>query len=62
VGGPGGVCSTDDYLFDLPIRGWFVIDSISYVDGQLKSLDMRFEQRCEGASGVLRGQVHWVDP
>jgi hypothetical protein len=62
VGGPGGFCVTDDYLFDLPNRGWFVIDSISYVDGELKSIDMRFEQRCEGAPGVLRGQVHWVAP
>jgi len=42
--------------------GWFVIDSISYVAGQLKSVDLRFEQRCEQYMPPLHGQIHWVMP
>ena len=63
VSGPGGYCPTDNYVADLPIRGWFAIDAISFgEDGELKSLDLRFEQRCEGASGALRGKTHWTAP
>jgi hypothetical protein len=37
----------------------FSIDSVTYVSGALASLDMRFEQHCEGAAPALRGTVHW---
>lgn len=39
--------------------GWFVIDQVSYAQGALSSIDLRFEQRCENSLGALRGQIHW---
>lgn len=39
--------------------GWFVIDSIAFLDGELTAVDLRFEQRCGDAMGALRGRVHW---
>ena len=50
--GDGRGCNT--------LTGWFVIDSISVVSGSLASVDLRFEQHCEGGGAALRGQVHWV--
>jgi hypothetical protein len=40
--------------------GWFVVDQISYVQGALSSIDLRFEQRCENSLGALHGQIHWA--
>lgn len=51
-GGEGRGCNT--------LTGWFTIDSLSFVNGSLASLDLRFEQHCEGASAALRGKIHWV--
>jgi hypothetical protein len=39
--------------------GWFVVDRLLAVDGQLSEVELRFSQQCEGASGVLRGQLRW---
>jgi hypothetical protein len=39
--------------------GWFVVDDVSYTAGSLSSVDLRFEQHCEGASPALHGKVHW---
>ncbi len=50
-GGEGRGCNT--------LTGWFVVDSISYANGQLATLDLRFEQHCEGGSSALRGKIHW---
>ena len=52
--GEGRGCNIDD--------GWFVIDSISYEGNALKSVDLRFEQVCEGYMPPLHGQIHWVAP
>ena len=41
------------------ITGTIIVDEISVVNGALTSLDMRFEQHCEGASPALRGTIHW---
>lgn len=41
------------------IQGWVVIDKIVLVSGLLESVDLRFEQRCEGGSASLHGQIHW---
>ena len=51
-GGDGRGCNT--------LTGWFVIDSITYSAGALASVDLRFEQHCEGATAALHGQIHWV--
>ena len=40
--------------------GWFVVDSISYAGADLASVDLRFEQHCEGETPALRGKIHWV--
>ena len=50
--GDGRGCNT--------LTGWFVIDSIAFNGNALASVDLRFEQHCEGASAALRGQIHWV--
>jgi len=40
--------------------GWFIIDDVVYAAGELASVDLRFEQHCEGLAPALRGQIHWV--
>ncbi len=62
VRGLGWCSSGEDPLFGLPYRGWFVIDSITYDDQLLAAVELRFEQRCEGATGALRGKLRWVRP
>lgn len=52
VEGSSRVCNTS--------RGWYVIDAIRFENGRMTLLDMRFEQRCDGSTGSLRGQIHWV--
>lgn len=41
--------------------GWFVVDSVSYVGDELQSLELRFEQHCEGMQPALRGKIRWVN-
>jgi hypothetical protein len=40
-------------------QGWFVIDEISFAAGELQSLSMRFEQRCDDLPTPLRGALRW---
>ena len=42
------------------LSGWFVIDGVTYSNGALAAIDLRFEQRCEGGSAALHGAVHWA--
>ncbi|CAN7590727.1 DUF4214 domain-containing protein [Pseudoduganella sp. LjRoot289] len=42
------------------LTGWFAIDKITYVSGNVKEFDARFEQHCEGGNSALRGKIHWV--
>ena len=42
------------------ITGTFTIDSVTYQAGSLASIDIRFEQHCEGTDPALYGQIHWV--
>jgi len=39
------------------LQGWFVVDRVAFVGGQLRELELRFEQRCDNAAGVLRGKL-----
>jgi hypothetical protein len=50
--GQGRGCNT--------LQGWFVVDSVSYQSDSLKSIDLRFEQHCEGMTPALHGQIHWI--
>jgi hypothetical protein len=48
----GGGCNT--------LQGWFVVDNVTYVGSTLTSIDLRFEQHCEGAAPALHGAIHWT--
>lgn len=41
------------------LAGWFVVDQVSYAQGALSSIDLRFEQHCDGSFAAQRGQIHW---
>jgi hypothetical protein len=41
------------------LTGWFAIDSATYANGYLTSIDLRFEQHSEGRSPALHGAIHW---
>ena len=32
---------------------------MSFASGSLTSIDVRFEQHCDGATPVLHGKIHW---
>lgn len=49
--GEGRGCNT--------LSGWFVVDDVTYVDGAMTALELRFEQRCEGGGSALRGKIKW---
>jgi hypothetical protein len=49
--GDGRGCNTE--------KGWFAIDSVTYVSGALTAFDLRFEQNCEGGTTALHGAIHW---
>jgi hypothetical protein len=40
--------------------GSFSVDKVVYAAGLLKSVELSFEQYCDGAAAPLRGQVHWT--
>lgn len=42
------------------LTGWFVVDSVTYVGTVISSIDLRFEQHCEGGGPALRGKIHWI--
>lgn len=49
--GQGRGCNT--------LSGWFVVDRVTYVDGVLTALELRFEQHCEEGTPALRGKIRW---
>ncbi len=49
--GEGRGCNT--------LSGWFAIDSVTYKNGSLTSIALRFEQHCEGGTTALHGTIHW---
>lgn len=42
------------------LTGWFVVDEVTYNGTDLVSLELRFEQRCDGAAAALRGKLRLV--
>jgi hypothetical protein len=50
--GPGTGCSA--------VTSWLAIDRAEFHVKAFTALDLRFEQRCDGAPGVLHGQLHWT--
>lgn len=41
------------------LSGWFAIDKVTYNNGTLKAIDLRFELHSEGDTPALHGQIHW---
>jgi len=41
------------------INGWYAVDRVGYAGQAVTSLDLRFEQHCDGLTPALRGAVHW---
>jgi hypothetical protein len=58
----GGLEVSGNFIACNQVAGWFAVDKITYVQGEVSELDLRFEQQCEGASAPLYGKVHWVAP
>ena len=40
------------------LNGWFAIDSVTYNNGALSGIDLRFEQKCENNPSALYGWIH----
>jgi len=41
------------------LSGWFVVDSIQFVEGEVSAVQLRFEQHCEAATPALHGAISW---
>jgi len=41
------------------LLGWFAVDNVSYSSGSISTLDLRFEQQCEGGQNALHGSIHF---
>jgi hypothetical protein len=41
------------------LTGWFAVDRVTYTNGVLAGIELRFEQHCEGQSAALYGFVRW---
>jgi hypothetical protein len=39
--------------------GWYAVDEITFDGSALRSVTLRFERRCPGFTGALRGKVRW---
>lgn len=61
IGNPavGGLSFSGDGRACNVVTGWFVIDSIAYLNGTVTALDARFEQHCEGDTPAAHGRIHW---
>ena len=55
----GGVSWTGEGRGCNRVLGWFAVDRVVYTNGVVTSLDLRFEQRCEGGTPALHGAIHW---
>ena len=49
--GEGRGCNT--------LTGSVTVDAVEYSNGIITSMDLHFEQHCEGATPALRGTIHW---
>lgn len=39
--------------------GWYEVDDVAYVDGELSLLELRFEYRCQGRTLGFNGAIRW---
>lgn len=43
-------------------QSWVVVDQATYLQGELASIDLRFETACAGSRDVMHGAIHWLKP
>ena len=55
----GGLNWSGDGRGSNTLTGWFAVDEVTYTDGAVTSIDVRFEQHSEGAAPALHGAIHW---
>jgi len=41
------------------LTGWFAVDSVTYTNGVLTAIDLRFELHSEGGTPALHGEIRW---
>ena len=44
------------------LAGAFAVDEVTYANGWLQSVEIRFVQRCEGSGPPLFGALRWTRP
>ncbi len=44
------------------LEGWITVDHVKYDSSGLQSVDLRFEQHCDGNVPSLYGKIHWIRP
>jgi hypothetical protein len=42
------------------VRGTIEVENITFRNGELRSIEVRFEQFCDGSGAALRGFIRWV--
>ena len=56
----GGLNWTMDSRGCNRLKGWFIIDSISYQGDAIEAVELRFTQYCDDAIAPLRGHFRWT--
>lgn len=60
--GRGGLNWSGEGRSCLALDGWLAIDRVVVSQNSITALEARFEQRCQGSAGVLRGALRWTAP
>lgn len=60
--GRGGLNWSGEGRSCLALDGWLAIDRVVVSQNIITALEARFEQRCQGSVGVLRGALRWTAP
>ncbi|GAB02481.1 hypothetical protein [Acinetobacter sp. NBRC 100985] len=58
----GGLSWSGDGRGCNQLEGLFTVDHVKYDSSGLQSVDLRFEQHCEGNIPSLYGKIHWIRP
>jgi hypothetical protein len=53
----GGISWSGEGRSCTSATGWFIVDRVGFSGGEVSSIEMRFEQRCNGGQSVLRGKI-----
>jgi len=56
----GGLSLSGNGMGCSNVDGWFVIHEITYSGDSVTSLDVTFEQHCQGAPAAARGRTRWA--